>query len=123
MTPSRSTSGAQPSETPVSQKRFFSPRLIAGIGIMLAVLLVAGITFATQKISLSQAASLGKKADHDAITTINGLKKITMVGKTDQIINAHGKTITVDPNPYGIAISDGSNGLKKGRPPGHEYWK
>ena len=114
MTPSRSTSGVQPSEAPVSQKRFLSPRLIAGIGIMLAVLLVAGVTFAAQKLSFTQAASLEKKADHDAITTINGLKKITMVGRTDRIIDAHGKTITVDPNPYGIAISDGSNGLKKG---------
>jgi DNA-binding beta-propeller fold protein YncE len=99
----------------MSQKRFFSPRLIAGIGIMLVVLLVAGLTFATQKLSFSHAAaSVEKKADLDAITTINGLTKITMVGRTDQIIDAHGKTITVDPNPYGIAISDGSNGLKKG---------
>jgi hypothetical protein len=116
MTPSRSTSSVPTSEAPVSQKRVFSKRLIACIGIMLAVLLVAGITFATKTLSFSHAAaSLGKKADNDAaITTINGLKKITMVGKTDQIIDAHGKTITVDPNPYGIAISDGSNGLKKG---------
>jgi len=109
MTPSRSTSSVPTSEAPVSQKRVFSKRLIACIGIMLAVLLVAGITFATKTLSFSHAAaSLGKKADNDAaITTINGLKKITMVDKTDQIIDAHGKTITVDPNPYGIAISDG----------------
>jgi DNA-binding beta-propeller fold protein YncE len=116
MTPSRSTSSVPSPEVTGRQKRFFSRRLIACLGITLAVLLVAGITFAAQALSFTHAATpLQKKADHAAaITTINGLTKITMVGRTDRIIDAHGKTITVDPNPYGIAISDGSNGLKEG---------
>ncbi len=120
MLPLRSTSNVSSSpssQSDASKSRRFSPRLLAVAGIMLAVLLVAGVTFVTQRVSFSHAAaSEERKADNDAaIKTINGLTKITMVGRTDQIIGANGKTMTVDPNPYGIAISaSNGNGLKKG---------
>jgi hypothetical protein len=106
------TSPAQ-SQPEVSQRRRISPRLIATISIMLAVLLVAGVTFAAQKLSFTHAAS---KADNAAITTINGLTKIAMVGVTDKIIGANNKAVTVDPNPYGVVVSPSNtpNGLKKG---------
>ncbi len=96
----------------VGQRRGISPRLIATVGIMLAVLLVAGGTFAAQKLASTHAES---KAGYAAIRTINGLTKIAAVGATDKIIGANGKLMTVDPNPYGIAISSSNgNGLKKG---------
>jgi hypothetical protein len=115
MLPFQSTSNVSSpaqAQSDAKKSRSFSPRLLVVIGIMLAVLLVAGATFATQKLSSTQAAS---KSYHAAITTINGLTTITVLGGTDKIIDAHGKTITVDPNPYGIAISPSSgNGLKEG---------
>jgi len=39
------------------------------------------------------------------VTTINGLNRITVVGSTAFILDGHGKTISVDPNPYGVAIA------------------
>ena len=39
------------------------------------------------------------------ITTINGLNRISVVGSTAFIVDGHGKTISVDPNPYGVAIA------------------
>ncbi len=42
--------------------------------------------------------------DDKLATTINGLKRISVVGSTAFILNAKGQTIAVDPNPYGAAI-------------------
>ncbi|MGZ3608920.1 MAG: hypothetical protein ACXVBU_02515 [Ktedonobacteraceae bacterium] len=39
------------------------------------------------------------------VTTINGLNRISVVGSTAFIVDGHGKTISVDPNPYGVAIA------------------
>jgi hypothetical protein len=103
------TSPAQ-SQSEASQPRRISPRLIATIGIMLAVLLVAGVTFAAQKLAYSRAAAAGPAV------TINRLTKIAAVGATNVIVGANGKTETVDPNPYGIIVSpfNTPNGLKQG---------
>jgi len=37
------------------------------------------------------------------VTTIAGLHRIAVVGSTTNILDAHGKLITVDGNPYGVA--------------------
>ncbi|MBV9615857.1 MAG: hypothetical protein JO011_09600 [Ktedonobacteraceae bacterium] len=119
MLPPRSTPDVpspEQSQVEVTGHRI-SPRLLVSTGIMLAVLLVAGMTFATQKLTFSRAAdSEHKSYDYAVIKTINGLTKIAAVGATDKIINAQGKLITVDPNPYGIAVSasNESKGLRKG---------
>lgn len=39
-----------------------------------------------------------------AVTTINNLARISVVGSTALIVDGNGRTITVDANPYGVAI-------------------
>lgn len=39
------------------------------------------------------------------VTTINGLNRISVVGSTAFIVDGHRRTISVDPNPYGVAIA------------------
>src|SRR5205823_749733 len=58
-----------------------------------SILLLIGTMFAIQ----AQAAEA-------AATTINGLQKISVVGQTDTIFDAQGNTITVDADPYKIAV-------------------
>ncbi len=50
------------------------------------------------------------------ITTINGLTTLAQVGSTANILDANGNAITVDPNPYKIAIAPAnlSTGLNAG---------
>ena len=49
----------------------------------------------------NQTKAMGNKS----VTTINGLNRISVVGSTAFIVDGHGKTISADPNPYGIAIA------------------
>src|SRR5260370_2878066 len=42
--------------------------------------------------------------NNQPVTTINNLNRISVVGSTAFIVDGHGKTISVDPNPYGVAI-------------------
>ncbi|GAC1348123.1 MAG: hypothetical protein NVSMB27_15120 [Ktedonobacteraceae bacterium] len=51
----------------------------------------------------SQSQQMGK--DNGPVTTINGLNRISVVGSTAFIVDGHGKTITADANPYGVAIA------------------
>lgn len=39
--------------------------------------------------------------DIRAVTTINGLHRISVIGSTAFIVDGHGRTISADPNPYG----------------------
>jgi len=91
---------------------------LLGISATLIIALMAVGVFATQKLSLSHAAPVSQSAAHaGGITTINGLQTITQIGSTANILDANGNAITVDPNPYKIAIapsSDSSSGLKAG---------
>ena len=50
------------------------------------------------------------------VTTINGLNRISVVGSTAFIVDGHGKTVSADPNPYGIAIAP--TGLPASTTPG-----
>jgi hypothetical protein len=49
--------------------------------------------------------SQSMNGDNQLITTINGLTRLSVVGSTAFILDGHGKTISVDPNPYGVAIA------------------
>ncbi|HZO73035.1 MAG TPA: hypothetical protein VFB60_12610 [Ktedonobacteraceae bacterium] len=94
-----------------------------------AILLVAVMAFSIIPAFASQfrgyvpwAAAKGNNHDRDnAVIHIAGLTRISEVGSTAFVIDANGKTVPVDPNPYGIAIvpantpaSNLSNGLKTG---------
>lgn len=43
-----------------------------------------------------------------AVTTITNLAHISEVGNTAFVVDGHGRTVSVDANPYGIAIAPGS---------------
>src|SRR4029077_9142661 len=45
-------------------------------------------------------------------TTINTLNRISVVGSTAFIVDGHGRTISVDANPYGVAVV--ANGMTPG---------
>lgn len=81
-------------------------KLLVGISVIFAVgLLATSVGLAFQALTISHAATLRHTAHTQAVTTINGLKKITQIGSTATILNARGKQVTVDPNPYKIAIA------------------
>lgn len=76
-----------------------------GIGVTLAVLLLACAAFGLQKLLPSHAAGFESSNDHDQrITTINGLKKISQIGSTQNVLDARGNATKVDPNPYKITL-------------------
>lgn len=43
--------------------------------------------------------------NNQPVTTINNLNRISVVGSTAFIVDGHGKTISADANPYGVAIT------------------
>lgn len=45
------------------------------------------------------------RSNDDNADTINGLHHISTIGSTANILDANGKAITVDANPYGVAIA------------------
>ena len=54
---------------------------------------------------------------YQAVTTINNLNRISVVGSTAFIVDGHGRTVSADANPYGIAIAPNGmipNALKPG---------
>jgi hypothetical protein len=57
-----------------------------------------------------------KAMGNQPVTTINGLNRISVVGSTAFIVDGHGKTVSADPNPYGIAIAP--TGLPASTSPG-----
>jgi DNA-binding beta-propeller fold protein YncE len=88
------------------RRKRFSAKMLIGFGVTFTVILIAGAVFALQTLVPSHAAP-PRKWDFDAhtLTTIDKLKHISQVGSTANILNAQGKHITVDPNPYKIAIA------------------
>jgi hypothetical protein len=89
--------------------------MFISISVMFALVLFGGGVFALQKLFPAQAMPAALRIPHNgAITTINGLNTISQVGSTANILDAKGNPITVDPNPYKIAIapSDLSPSLK-----------
>lgn len=73
---------------------------LASIGILtLAFVFVASPLFTTH------ATTRAAKASNAPVTTINGLARISVVGSTAFIVDAKGRTIAVDANPYEVAIA------------------
>ncbi len=68
-----------------------------GLLILMIVLVVSGV-FTTRT------ATYATTARNSPLTTIDRLSRIAVVGSTAFIVDAHGKTIAVDPNPYGVTI-------------------
>src|SRR5436309_7466795 len=82
------------------QRRIYLLKRHSGIAISGIVLLTLAL-FATNLVSH---ASRVVQAS-GAVTTINGLHRISIVGTTQFILDAKGQTISVDANPYGVAIA------------------
>src|SRR5438552_1900051 len=81
--------------------------LMVIIGItLLSLVLAIGVVSAlrTHRTYASQATTADSKAVH-TVSTITGLKRIAVVGSTAFIVDAKGRTIAADANPYGIAIA------------------
>lgn len=89
------------------------PRLVATLagGTLLVIVLaiVASTMFLSRAIThASGVGDSGRQLTFNnarPVTTINGLNRITVIGSTAFIVDNHGHTISVDPNPYGIAIA------------------
>jgi hypothetical protein len=60
-------------------------------------------SYRSQSQSQSQFQSMNR--GNQPVTTINGLNRISVVGSTAFIVDGHGRTISADPNPYGVAIA------------------
>lgn len=109
MIPFQSRSKAAGASSRLSMKRhkWFSGKMLLGEGVVIVlVLLTIWGGFALQTLTASHAASYSSNNHHNrAIATINGLAKIIQVGSTATILNTQGKLVTVDPNPYKIAIA------------------
>ncbi|HEY4389287.1 MAG TPA: hypothetical protein VGN34_32995 [Ktedonobacteraceae bacterium] len=94
---------------PLNAKRRNRSRggVLIGSGVTLAILLLAGTIFAMQQFS-SHAAPVRHPFGNNVIATIGGLKKISQVGSTANIVDNHGNKIAVDSNPYKIAMAPAS---------------
>lgn len=68
-------------------------------------------------VSPTSTMTMGMNNPMQGVTTINNLNRISVVGSTAFILDGHGKTISADANPYGIAIAPNGmipNALKPG---------
>ncbi len=114
-----------------AKKRKF---VIVTAAVLLALLLTSGSTLALFKFNptlLSNMVNHGKQKDQHntlnygspsqttmmnnsgrSVTSINNLAHISVVGSTAFIVDGHGRTISADANPYGIAIAP--NGMTPG---------
>ncbi len=89
-------------------------------GTVLAILCVLAAMLAFLSGSVTTHAS-GRVDRDDRAMTINQLQRLSVVGSTAFVLDAQGKTVAVDSNPYGIAIvpatakmPTASGGLKPG---------
>ncbi|HLZ59804.1 MAG TPA: hypothetical protein VKR06_22875 [Ktedonosporobacter sp.] len=100
-------------------RRRFSAWQLVGASVVLGILVLGGVAFALGG-AISHAAWMdndGGKHMHqnNIVSTIGGLNKISMVGSTENIIDANGKTVKVDANPYDVTAAPVSSGnLKAG---------
>lgn|SRR5256714_680744 len=72
---------------------------IASIGILALMLALA-----LSPLFITQATTHAIKASNGPVTTIKGLSRLTVVGNTAFIVDAKGRTIAVDADPYGVTI-------------------
>ena len=74
-----------------------------GLVALLGVTLLLLVSFTTSFIP--RASGLAHASGGGAVSTIKGLHSISVVGSTQFILDAKGQTISVDANPYGVAIA------------------
>jgi hypothetical protein len=77
-------------------------------GVVLLGLVIAAVSTAVLfKFNAAHASNgfQSMRRDNGAATTINNLNRISVVGSTAFIVDGHGRTISVDANPYGVAIT------------------
>src|SRR5438067_4846958 len=78
---------------------------IVGIVLLSLVLTIAAVPALRMHTTYaSRATDQDAKAVH-ITSTITGLRRIAVVGSTAFIVDAKGRTIAADANPYGIAIA------------------
>jgi hypothetical protein len=109
--PSKPKVSAASSMLQARRRKRFSGGMFIGVGVTLAVVLIACAVFAVQKLGDSHAAPAEKSSFHAGhITTINGLNTITQIGSTTNILDPNGNAITANPDPYKIAIAPANMG-------------
>lgn len=86
--------------------------VIAGVVLLgLAITLISSLVFAKLNAALLSNSLYHRYQNGQSdsgnrpVTTIMGLNRISVVGSTAFIVDGHGRTISVDPNPYGVAIA------------------
>lgn len=93
------------------RRRHFTPLVLVGLLVILGGA-IAAIAFS--RIPTHAASSIRSGSQRfQAATTINQLGRISVIGSTAFIVNAQGRTISADANPYGIAIAPRSVSLSK----------
>lgn len=119
MIPVKSRPGGKKAATAMlRQRKRSSKAMFIGVGVTLALVLLAGAAFVVRQSISSHAAPVEKSFGHGGgrITTITGLNTLAQIGSTANILDTQGNQITVDPNPYKIAVAPQnlSNGVKAG---------
>lgn len=83
----------------MSLRKQSSLAVIASIALFVLVLVIAFFPLLT-----THGTTYAIKASNRPISTINGLSRISVVGSTAFIVDAHGRTMAVDSNPYEVTI-------------------
>lgn len=78
----------------------------SSIALLVTVLLIAALATSLFSRTSTFASSVNtSNRGLQVASTINQLNRISVVGSTEFIVDGHGRTITADANPYGIAIA------------------
>ena len=83
----------------MSLRKQSSLAVIASLALFVLVLVIALFPLFT-----THGTTYAIKAGNRPVSTINGLSRISVVGSTAFIVDAHGRTMAVDSNPYGVTI-------------------
>lgn len=84
------------------RRRHFTPWALVGLFVILGAAIAAT---AFSRIPTHASSARPGHQRFQPATTINELGRISVVGSTAFIVNAQGRTISADANPYGIAIA------------------
>lgn len=97
------------------KKRWMQQRRRGIIALLVILAVAVSATIFSRTVTHASSAQFGDRGFQAAVT-INQLNKATVVGSTAFIVDGHGRTISADANPYGIAIV--STGTPLSRTPG-----
>ena len=101
----------------LKRRRYRNRVAVISVVVLLALALTTASVFAFSRLSNSTLVSnalyqnnknyqtQAKDMGNQPVATINGLKRISVVGSTAFIVDGHGRTISADANPYGVAIA------------------